>query len=295
MHGSPDRHQTGRGLVSALAAFTLWGLLPLFWKLFVEIPAFEVLAHRIVFTALLTLVALAVLGRLEEVTGVFREPARFRATLAASFLISANGLTFIWAVNHDRVTEVSLGYYINPLLNALLGFVVLKERPNRLQTVAIGLATAGVLFLTVRAGVFPWLSLVLAMCFGLYGLVRKTAPVEPLAGLSTEMLLASSVALTYLVFVPESAFGALSTGGTAMAALLVLTGVASALPLYLFAYGARRLPYTTVGLLMFTSPTLQLGLAVLVYGEPFTSTQAVTFALIWAAVALYLVGMYRRG
>ena len=293
MHGREDAPQTGTGLLSALAAFTAWGLLPLFWKLFDAIPAVEVLANRIGWTALLTAAVLAAGGRIGEIGRIFRDPKKLRVTMLASLLISGNGLTFIWAVAHDRVTEVSLGYYINPLLNALLGFALLRERPSPLQTVAIGLATLGVLFLTLRAGVFPWLSLVLALCFGFYGLVRKTAPVEPLTGLSVEMLLASPVALTYLVFVPPSAFGAFLAGGPGMSVLLALTGVASALPLYLFAYGARRLQYTTVGLLMFASPTLQLGLAVFVYGEPFTSTQAITFALIWAAVALYLVGMYR--
>ena len=293
MHSRNDGPQTGKGLLSAWSAFVIWGLLPLYWKLLTRVPAFEILAQRILWTAIITLSVLALDGRLGDVVRVFREPKRLGATAAASLFISANGLTFIWAVTHDRVTEVSLGYYINPLLNAFLGFVVLKERPSPLQSIAIGLAAIGVGFLTLRAGVFPWLSFVLALCFGMYGLVRKTAPVEPLVGLGVEMMLASPLSILYLLFVPSTTLGAFATEGFLIRGLLVLSGVASALPLFLFAYGARRIPYTTVGLLMFTAPTMQLGLAVLVYGEPFTSAQGITFAFIWIAVVLYLLGMFQ--
>lgn len=283
------------GFAAALSAFSMWGLLPLFWKQLVHVPAFEVLAHRIIWTAALTVVVLVVVGQGARLLEVFRTRRQLAATAAASLLISTNGLIFIWAVAEDRVTEVSLGYYINPLLNMLLGMVLLKERPTGPQRIAIGLCAVAVAYLTVQGGGLPWPSLVLAACFSLYGLVRKTAPVAPLVGLAVEMLLASPVAALYLWLGPEVPLGAAAGASGGLWALLVLTGVASALPLWLFATGARKLPYTTVGVLMFIAPSLQLALAVLVYGEPFGAAQAVTFGLIWAAISLYLYGAVRPG
>lgn len=285
---------TRAGFAAALSAFSIWGLLPLFWKQLVEIPPFEVLAHRVVWTAILTALVLMLAGRGRALLGTFRDRRQLTATIAASVLISANGLTFIWAVAAERVTEISLGYYVNPLLNMLLGFVVLKERPNRPQMIAIGLCAVGVAYLTFAGGGLPWPSLVLALCFSLYGLVRKTAPVEPLVGLSVEMLLASPLAVGYLLLGPEAPVTRFTAAGGTMQTLLVLTGVASALPLFLFAFGARRLQYTTIGVLMFLAPSLQLALAVLVYGEPFAATQAITFGFIWLALGLYLYGALRR-
>ena len=282
-----------RPFASALSAFTLWGLLPLYWKLLASVPAAEVLAHRIVWTSVLTVAVLAISGQISEFFRVFRSPVQLRAGIAASILISGNGLTFIWAVANDRVTEISLGYYINPLLNMLLGFVVLGERPNRLQSMAIGLAGVGVAYLTVSAGQLPWPAFVLAGCFSLYGLVRKTAPIAPLVGLAAEMSLAAPVAMLYLAWVPATAFGAFVVSGLELKSLLILSGVATALPLWMFSVGARRLTYTTIGVLMFLAPSLQLAVAVLVYGEPFHLTQAVTFAFIWSAIALYLYGTLR--
>ena len=281
------------GFFSALSAFVIWGLLPLYWKLLATVPAPEVLANRILWTAVVTLSALALAGQLGPFAQVFRSRTQLRAGIAASILISGNGLTFIWAVANDRVTEVSLGYYINPLLNMLIGFIVLGERPNRLQGIAIGLAGLGVAYLTVSAGALPWPSFMLAACFSLYGLVRKTAPIAPLVGLGVEMCIAAPLALVYLILIPAVPLGALATDGAAMMGLLALSGFASALPLWLFSVGARQLAYTTTGILMFTAPSLQLGLAVLVYGEPFKTTQAVTFAFIWTAIALYLYGTIR--
>lgn len=278
---------------AALSAFTCWGLLPLYWKLVATAPAAEVLAHRVVWTAMLTVAVLALSGQMPAFFGVFRSWRQLKAGMMSSLLISGNGLTFIWAVAHDRVTEISLGYYINPLLNVLLGFLVLKERPNRLQAIAIGLAGLGVVYLAISAGQLPWPSFVLAGCFSLYGLVRKTAPIAPLLGLAAEMTLAAPIALAYLAWMPPITWGTFATADATLRGLLALSGVATALPLWLFSVGARRLTYTTVGVLMFVAPSLQLLVAVLVYGEPFRSVQAITFAFIWSAIALYLYGTLR--
>ena len=286
--------RSGMGFGAALTAFAIWGLLPLYWKQFSDVPAAEVLAQRILWTAFMTTVVVFLAGQHGALGRVFTDPRQRRAALLASALICANGLTFIWAVAHDRVTEVSLGYYINPLLNMFLGFVVLGERPNRLQSIAIGLAALGVTYLTLSGGQLPWPSFVLAAAFGLYGLVRKTAPVEPLVGLCAEMLIAVPFALAYLIAWPATPFGAFVTEDATMKILLVLSGVASALPLWLFSVGARRLAYTTVGVLMFVAPSLQLAVAVGIYGEPFQTMQAITFACIWTAIAVYLAGMVRQ-
>lgn len=277
------------GFASALSAFIIWGLLPLYWKLLRDVPAAEVLAHRILWTAVIATVALGGTRQLGGLVRVLQSSAQMWATVAASVLISANGLTFIWAVAHDRVTEVSLGYYINPLLNMLLGYVVLRERPHRLQRAAILVAALGVAYLTVRSGL-PWPSIVLAACFSLYGLVRKTAPVAPMVGLAAEMILAAPFAFAYLAAVPRSLGGAFIASGSPVMVLLAVSGLATAVPLWLFTVGARRLQYTTVGVLMFVAPSLQLFTAVVVYGEPFRAPQAVTFGCIWTAIALYLVG-----
>lgn len=249
--------------------------------------AFELLAHRVVWTAIVTLAAMAAVGRLPELRAAVRDRRGLVAAVASSALISGNGLAFFWAVANDRVLETSLGYYLTPLVNVVLGYVVLREPLTRLQGIAVTLAAVGVVNLTVGVGSLPWVSLVLAGCFGLYGLVRKVAPVESLAGLCVEMSLAAPFALLFLGLAPETPLGVMATGTTGDRLLLAVSGVATAAPLWLFAIGARRLRYTTMGLLMYVTPTGHLALAVLAYGEPFTASHAVTFALIWAAVIAY--------
>ncbi|MEN0063214.1 MAG: EamA family transporter RarD [Myxococcota bacterium] len=282
------------GLVSAFSAFLIWGLLPLFWKQLSHVAAIDVIAYRIIWTTIFAGVVLAATRQLHSVANLFTDRRRFAFTLAASFFISLNGLTFVWGVTHDRVSEVSLGYYINPLLNALLGAVVLKERTTPMQTIAIAIALLGVSVPLYAVGALPWVSLVLAMCFGMYGLIRKLSPAEALPGLCGEMLLATPIALGWLALRPPAPFDAFINQGIGTSALLILSGIATAVPLVLFAFGARRIPYTTVGLLMYTTPTLQLLLAVAVYDEPFTWTQGLTFGLIWLAIALYAWGSRSR-
>lgn len=272
----------------------MWGLLPLYWRQLNEVPPLEVLGHRIIWTALLTGGLLVGTRGFAPLWAILSSRRKLLATAAASVCISSNGLMFIWAVSEGRVTEVSLGYYINPLFNVLLGVLVLGERPRPLQWVAIALAASGVIYFTLELGALPWVSLVLALCFGLYGLIRKAAPVAPLEGLCVEMSLASPLALAGLALIPAVPFGAAVSADAGLWGLLIASGVASALPLYLFAYGARRLPYSTLGLLMYLAPTLQLGLAVFAFGEPFKPVHGVTFALIWAGITLYLVSGARR-
>jgi chloramphenicol-sensitive protein RarD len=237
---------------------------------------------------------LAIKRRLPELATAFRTPSTRRALLASTTLISANWLLFIWAVNTGRVLEASLGYYVNPIVNVVLGRIFLRERLMRLQQLAVLLAVAGVVYLALGIGRLPWVSLVLAITFGLYGLVRKTAKLEALTGLAAETAIATPIALGYLLVV--AARGGPVLGPSARETwFLIASGVATALPLWWFAVAARRLRYSTLGILQYIAPTGHLLLAVLAYGEEFTRRHAIAFALIWSGVALYSVSALRAG
>ncbi len=280
------------GFAYALAAYATWGFFPVYWKQLTRIPPMELLAHRVVWSFLFMLGLLTLFRRWPEVRRVLSQRRTVGVLLLSTALISANWFLFIWAVNTGHVLEASLGYYINPLLNVVLARVVLGERLRPLQAVAVGLAALGVLYLTVGLGTLPWVSLVLALTFGFYGLVRKVAPVEALTGLAVETGFAAPVAVAFLLVVPV-AQGRLMPDTLRESLFLTFSGAATALPLLWFALAARRLRYSTMGIIQYLAPTCQLALAVLAYGEPFTSRHAVTFALIWTAVLLYATDTLR--
>ncbi|NMO18425.1 EamA family transporter RarD [Pyxidicoccus fallax] len=278
----------GSGFAYALAAYAAWGLFPIYWKQLGHVPALTVISHRVVWSFLFVAGLLTVGRRWREVKAALGSRRTLGALLVSTALISSNWFLFIWAVNTGHVTQASLGYYINPLLNVVLARVILGERLRRPQLVAVVLAATGVVSLAVSRGELPWVSLLLAATFGVYGLVRKMAPVEPLTGLAVETGLAAPVALVLVALAPAVP-GATGGFGASMrdTLLLVGSGVATALPLLWFALGAKRLRYGTLGIIQYVAPTLQLALAVLVYGEPFTRPYAVAFACIWTAVLLY--------
>lgn len=272
------------GAVSAFGAYLIWGLFPAYWKQLGGVAPGVIIAHRIAWSFVFVLGLVAAGRRWAELRAALRDRRTAGVLAITTALISCNWLLFIWAVNTGRVTEASLGYYINPLVNVLLARVVLGERLRPLQLVAVVLAATGVAWLAFGLGALPWVSVALALTFGLYGLLRKRAPVEALTGLTVETALATPFAVGYLaLFAGEGTFGA--NGREAL--LLVGSGVATAVPLLWFAIGARRLRYSTLGILQYVAPTGQLALAVLAYGEPFTARHAVTFGLIWTAVAIY--------
>lgn len=277
-----------RAGVTALAAATVaWGLLPAFWKELAHLPPVEVLGWRILWTSLLTFALLVALGRWRPLLAAYRDGRQLAATALSSLLINGNGYLFIWGVAAGRVTEVSLGYYVTPLFNVLLGVLVLGERLTRLQWVALAIAAAGVVQLGAGGEGLPLLALGLVLLFGLYGLVRKMAPVEPLVGLHLEMTLAAPVGL-FVLSGGDPGLAAFAEGGAWQRGLLVLAGVFTAAPLYFFAFGAKRLPYALVGVFLYVAPSLQLALATLAYGEVFTRGHAITFGCLWLAIALYL-------
>lgn len=288
---TPDVRNTGAAY--AVAAYAAWGLFPLYWKLLSGTSPVELVAHRILWSFVFVAVLLTIGRRWAEYAKAFRSPRTLLALLLSTTLITGNWTLYIWSVNAGRVTEGSLGYYINPLVNVLLASVVLRERLRPWQWAAVGLAALGVLNLALGLGVVPWVSLGLAVSFALYGLVRKLAAVESLAGLAIETSLAVPVALGFLLFVPFAQEGRVLGASLTESLLMIGTGVATALPLLWFAHAARRLRYSTLGLFQYLAPTLQLGLAVWAFGEAFTSQHAVTFGLIWTAVVLYAVDGFR--
>ena len=273
------------GFLYALAAYLAWGFLPIYFKALRGVPALEVLAHRVVWSVVLLAVAVLAARRGAAVREAL-SPGRRGLLAATATLIAANWLLYIWAVQSGRIVEASLGYFVNPLVNVLLGVAFLGETLSRPQRIALGLAAAGVATLVVRLGAFPWVSILLALSFGLYGLLRKRAALDALGGLLAETALLAPLALAFLV-----ARGAAGTGAfgrtPATTLLLALAGVITALPLVWFAVGVRRLRLSTMGLIQYVAPTGQFLLGVVLYREPFTRAHAVAFALIWSSLALY--------
>ena len=257
-------------------------------------PALQVIAHRIAWSCVFLLGWMALRRDLGRLTATLTNPTLLVRLTLTALLISGNWLVYVWGVTHQHIVETSLGYFINPLVNVVLGVMVLQERLNRAQWLAVALAAVAVGYLTVLAGRPPWIACFLALSFSLYGLLRKVISVEALPGLASETLLLLPLAAAYLGWCQVSGSGALGHSGAAIDALLVGSGLVTAIPLLLFAYGARRLPYSTVGVLQYIAPSLQLFCGVVVYHEHFGLARALGFALIWAALGIYAAdGLWR--
>jgi chloramphenicol-sensitive protein RarD len=278
------------GVVYASGAFFLWGAAPLYFRALRGVSAFEIIAHRVLWSMLFLLLLVPITGRVGAVRAVFRQRQLLVRLGVSGALVASNWLTFVWAVNAGRVLETSLGYFITPQINVLLGFLFLGERLRRIQWLAVALAAAGVVNQVVQLGQLPWVSLVLAATFGCYGLFRKQIPVDPLTGLLAETAMIAPVALGYLLYLTRHQTLAFLHRGWAIDALLVLLGVVTAVPLLMFAAGAKRLPLATVGFLQYLAPTMTFLLAVFVFGEPLGAARITTFALIWAGILVYFRG-----
>ena len=277
----------GRGLAAAIAACSIWGVLPLYLKVLQMVPVLQLTAHRVAWGFLFGYGWLLVRGEAQHMTRALADPQTRGKLFITAALIAINWGIFMWGTANHHVVEVSLGYFIAPLLNVVLGIVVFRERLNRAQTVSVVIAAAGVLYLTWSAGRPPWLSIGLALSFGLYGLVRKVAKVEALPGFAGETLLLFPIAAGYVLWCELSGQGVMTEFGWGMNAMLLLAGPMTAVPLVLFAVGARRIPLSTVGLLQYIAPTMQLLTAVLLFHESFTTARMVGFSMIWAALAIY--------
>jgi chloramphenicol-sensitive protein RarD len=283
------------GILSAASAFLCWGLFPLYFHAIGEVPPLQILAHRMLWSLLFLVIVLLVRKQWAWLA-VVRQPRIFGSFVASAVLLSVNWLIYIWAVNNGHVIEASLGYFINPLVNISLGYLLLKERLRPAQWAAIAVAALGVAWLTWQAGTVPWIALALAFSFGGYGLLRKTAALGALEGLSFETMVLFPVAAAYVVWLTVNGQNAfVNTDSTSTRLLLMAAGPITAIPLLLFASGARQIPLSVLGLLQYLAPTLQFLLGVWLFREPFTPDRLVGFALIWAALALFAAeGLLRR-
>ncbi|WP_028103316.1 EamA family transporter RarD [Pseudoduganella violaceinigra] len=278
------------GMLYAAGAFLSWGLFPLYFHAIKNVPASEILAHRMAWSLVFLMLVLTVRRQWKWLPDVLRKPKVVASFLASAFLLSANWFVYIWAVNNGHVVDASLGYFINPLVNVLLGMLVLKEKLRRGQWLAIGVAATGVAWLTWQAGQVPYIALVLALSFGAYGLLRKTAALAALEGLSFETLILFPLAVAYLgwlVVHGQSVF--LNAESDSTRWLLAAAGPTTAIPLLLFAAGARRIPMSVLGMLQYMSPSLQMLLGVWVFHEAFSSTRLAGFLFIWSALLIYML------
>lgn len=276
-----------KGILYAAGAYVLWGLLPLYWKALHEVPSSQIVAHRLVWSLVFVGLVLTVRRNWAWLGKAMRQPRVLLIFALSGVLLTVNWLVYIWGVNAGFIVETSLGYFINPLVNVLLGYVFLKERLRPMQWGALAVALAGVLYLTFSYGAFPWIALTLAFSFGLYGLIRKTAALNSAEGLFVETAVLFLPALGFLLFHELRGTGALGHVDELTTVLLIGAGAATSIPLILFAAGARRVTLTTLGLLQYIAPTMQFLIGVLIYGEPFGMGRVVGFGLIWAALVLY--------
>lgn len=281
------------GLLSTLACYVLWGLLPLYWHLLSDVDAIFILANRILWSLVFTVALLLVKKQLPEVKAVLRDKQKMRFMIPAAIMITINWGVYIWAVNSGHLLDSSLGYYLNPLVVFAIGIVLFREACGAIEWISLGFATVGVLIATIAYGAFPWIAIALALSFGFYGTLKKLAGVGGLTSIAVETLLIGPFALAFILFVPVS-HAAVGSLNTLYAILLLLSGVITASPLILFTFGVNRLPFTTVGFLQYVSPTLQMLIGVLVFKEVLTSDRIVSFVFFGLALVLYSIGMARR-
>ncbi|MBI2757892.1 MAG: EamA family transporter RarD [Chloroflexi bacterium] len=283
-----------KGILYAVGAYLMWGLFPLYWKQLETIPALQLIGHRIAWSFILLIIVIFITRQWKEFRAEFNSKT-IRIYLIAAVLISVNWFTYVWAVNNGFVVETSLGYYINPLFSVLLGVIVFRERLRPIQWIPIALAAAGVFYLTATYGSLPWIALTLAFTFGLYGLVKKTAPLSSLYGLTLETGLLFLAAVAYLLYSEFTGQGAFLRSGPKADLMMVGAGLVTTVPLLLFAYAAQRVPLTTLGILQYINPTMQFLLGVLLYKEPFTQNRLIGFGMVWAGLILFWIeGLYAR-
>ena len=289
-----DHARTRAGLLLGLGAYLLWGVLPLYFKLIAHVPASEIVAHRVVWSVLFLAVLAGIWKRWAGVRSALASPKMLATLTLTAMLIGANWLIWVWAVVNGHVLEGSLGYYLNPLVNVLLGVVLLRERLSKGQVFAVALAATGVAVLAVGAGSALWISLSLAASFSLYGFLRKVAPVDALEGLLIETAILTPIGLAWILWLEAQGQSGFRVDLTTDL-LLTLAGAATAIPLLLFTAAAKRLPYSTLGFLQYIAPSLQFLLAVLLFGERLTTAHIICFGAIWTALIIFASEGVRRG
>ena len=285
--GRSEKSRETSGLIAAIAAFTTWGLIPIYWKLLAAVPATEILAHRFVWTTIFLSIVLSWQRRWPELIANVRSRRARIYCLTGGLAIASNWFLFIYAVNTGRVVESSLGYFMTPLMNVLFGAIFLRERLTRLQFGSVLLAALGVLNLTFGYGRFPWIAVLLCVTFGLYGLLRKQSGTAAIPGLFIETILLVPFALVFLTYLQRSGTLMFARAGWSLSMLLISTGVVTAVPLFWFGYATRHLRLITIGFLQYLSPIGSFFLGVFLYHEPFTRGHLITFVLIWLALTFF--------
>ena len=283
LHAKPG----GGGVLYTLSAYILWGILPIYWKALKQIPAGEILAHRIFWSFLLLIAIIVFTKKWPEFKQTFATFKGIMSVIFGSILICINWLIYIWSVNSNHIVEASLGYYINPLFTILLGMIVLKEKPDKWQFLALFIATAGVIFVAIQFGHIPWVALSLAVSFSLYGLVKKLSKVSSLNGLAAETMIIAPLAFGYLFYKINDGSGTYSSLPVLVIVFILFSGLITSIPLLLFSQGAKRVSLTTLGFLQYLSPSISLMLGIFLYKESFTNTDKISFGCIWAALAIY--------
>jgi chloramphenicol-sensitive protein RarD len=279
-------YKMNKGVIYAISAYVLWGFLPLYFKLLHNVPPLQILAHRFFWSFLLLIVLLNILGQFQKIKATITKRILLNYSIAG-IVLAVNWGTFIYAVNSDHILESSLGYFINPIVSVLLGIIFLKEKLRLFQWVSVGLAAAGVLYLSVMFGSIPWIALILAFTFGFYGLTKKISPLDSLPGLTLETGVLFIPALLFLIVQEYQGTGSFGHIGWEGTLLLALTGIVTAVPLLLFAAGIRRIKLTTIGILQYVSPTIQFFMGVFLFGEYFDIHRLTGFILIWLAVIVF--------
>jgi len=281
-----------KGIAYAAVAFFAWGVLPFYWKALGQVPSLEILAHRIIWSLVFITLVLALQNRI-PVKNLLRDKNKRKSLLITSGLIGLNWFIYVYAVNSERIVEASMGYYINPILSVFLGIIILKEKLNMLQLVAFLFACAGVIYLTLDYGRFPWISVVLACAFALYGLFKKTTDIDSMSGLMIETLFLSPIALFIIAYLSVAGRGALFNLSLPVDLLLIGAGVVTTMPLYWFARGTKRIRLSSVGFLQYLAPSLMLLIGVFFYDETFTFAHTVSFGLVWCGLILYTISLMR--
>ena len=281
--------RTRQGVLFAIAAYTIWGVAPIYFKLLAAVPAAEILSHRIIWSFILVFGLILLTSRLERLKPILRHRPTMLKLVLATVLLAGNWFLFIWAVNADRILDASLGYYINPLLNVAIGMAFFGERMRRMQWVAIAMAVTGVMIQIVSFGEVPWIALVLATSFSVYGGIRKRLPVDSITGLWLETLILLPVVLIYMLFFANSMAVDMSQNSWTLNLLLIAAGIVTTVPLLCFTAAAQRIRYSTLGFFQYIGPSLMFIVAVWLYKEPLAAEKLVTFGMIWAALALYSI------
>jgi chloramphenicol-sensitive protein RarD len=276
-----------KGILAGIGAYILWGLFPIYWRLLEQDPAIEILAHRMVWSLVFMLSLLILQGQLSRLKEALKNRRTMLIYALAAVLLSLNWYTYIWAINAGYVVEASLGYFINPLVNFLLGVIFFREKLRSGQLAAVLLALLGVVYLTFNYGSLPWISLVLAFSFGMYGLIKKAAPLESMQGFSLETAVMFLPALGFLLYRQSTGVAAFVNQGIRVTLLLLLAGPVTSIPLLMFGYSARKIPLSMLGFIQYITPTMQLLLGVFLYLEPFPVNRLIGFGLIWLALLIY--------